>query len=52
MKELDHPNVIKVIEIIENKILEEEIYLVMEYYNYPNLENYRVSLPNLIIPED
>lgn len=52
MKELDHPNIIKVIELIENKKLEEEIYLVMEYYNYPTLQKYRESQENLIIPED
>lgn len=51
MKEIDHPNVTRVIEIIENKFFE-KTYLIMGWHDYPTLQEYRESLDNLIIPED
>jgi len=36
MKEIDHPNVTRVIEIIENKFFE-KTYLIMGWHDYPTL---------------
>ena len=37
MKTVNHPNICKVIEIIKNDNLENNVYLIMDYLSYPTL---------------
>jgi len=52
MKEINHPNICKVIEIIENTFLDRETYLIMDFIPFPTLSSYRESRENIKIPEN
>ncbi len=49
MKKVNHPNIVKAIEFVENQLLN-ECYLVMDLIEYPSLQKQIESVKQ--IPED